>query len=151
MLKNMTNAHRMGGKLDDTWRGSYTISSVIGKGRYQLKSKDGKVLKKLYNGILLKSYLTYSLPSYSSSQMSSSALQQPPLELIPDQPPLPVPTQEQPSLPVLTPDQPCPVLEQSCLPVISPEQPLLVPTPIQSSPPRKKFRPNGKVLFVLCC
>ena len=68
-------------------------------------------MKKLYNGVLLKSYFTSSLPSYSSSQMSSSALQQPPLELVPDQPPLPVPTQDQPSLPVLTHDQPCPVLE----------------------------------------
>ena len=64
MLKNMTNAHQMGGKLDDTWRGPYTISSVIGKGRYQLKSKDGKVLKKLYNGVLLKSYFTSHLLSY---------------------------------------------------------------------------------------
>ena len=56
MLKNMQNAHRMGGKMDLTWKGPYTIQKMVGKGRYQLKTKNGQVLKKLYNGILLKEY-----------------------------------------------------------------------------------------------
>ena len=56
MLKNMANSHRMWGKMDCTWKGPYTIKEVVGKGRYQLKSKDGRVLKKLYNGVLLKEY-----------------------------------------------------------------------------------------------
>ena len=33
-----------------------TVEEIVGKGRYQLKSKDGKVMKKLYNGVLLKEY-----------------------------------------------------------------------------------------------
>ena len=45
-----------GGEMDCTWKGPYTIKEVVGKGRYQLKSKDGRVLKKLYNGVLLKEY-----------------------------------------------------------------------------------------------
>ena len=42
--------------MDCTWKGPYTIKEVVGKGRYQLTSKDGRVLKKLYNGVLLKEY-----------------------------------------------------------------------------------------------
>ena len=42
--------------MDCTWKGPYTIKEVVGKSRYQLKSKDGRVLKKLYNGVLLKEY-----------------------------------------------------------------------------------------------
>ena len=43
-----------GGGMDCIWKGPY--KEVVGKGRYQLKSKDGRVLKKLYNGVLLKEY-----------------------------------------------------------------------------------------------
>ena len=56
MLKNMVHSHRMGGKMDSVWKEPYTVEEIVGKGRYQLKSKDGKVLKKLYNGVLLKEY-----------------------------------------------------------------------------------------------
>ena len=56
MLKNMVHSHRMGGKMDSVFKGPYTVEEIVGKGRYQLKSKDGKVLKKLYNGVLLKEY-----------------------------------------------------------------------------------------------
>ena len=55
----------MGGKFDATWKGPYTIAEVVGKGRYRLKRGDGKDLKKLYNGILLKEYLEPSEPSPS--------------------------------------------------------------------------------------
>ena len=61
MLKSVANLHRMGGGgggggggMDCIWKGPY--KEVVGKGRYQLKSKDGRVLKKLYNGVLLKEY-----------------------------------------------------------------------------------------------
>ena len=56
MLKNMVHSHRIGGKMDSVWKEPYTVEEIVGKGRYQLKSKDGKVLKKLYNGVLLKEY-----------------------------------------------------------------------------------------------
>ena len=56
LLKNMTNSHRMGGKMDCTWKGPYTVHEMVDKGRYQLQSKSGKVLKKLYNGVLLKEF-----------------------------------------------------------------------------------------------
>ena len=53
----MKNSHRMGGKLDATWKGPYTVSEFVGKGRYRLMRGDGKELKKLYNGVLLKEYI----------------------------------------------------------------------------------------------
>ena len=46
----------MGGKLDITWKGPYTITEVAGKGSYHLRAQCGKELKKLYNGVLLKEY-----------------------------------------------------------------------------------------------
>ena len=62
----MKNSHRMGGKLDATWKGPYTVSEFVGKGRYRLMRGDGKELKKLYNGVLLKEYIPLgSAPSQS--------------------------------------------------------------------------------------
>ena len=55
-LKNMSNTHRMGGKLDNAYLGPYTVAEVMDKGRYQLQNESGKKLKKLYNGVLLKEY-----------------------------------------------------------------------------------------------
>ena len=46
----------MGGKLDAKWDGPYTVEAKLSKGRYQLKSKNGLVLKKLYSSCLLKEY-----------------------------------------------------------------------------------------------
>ena len=38
-------------------KGHTLLKRLLGRvGRYKLKSKDGKVLKKLYNGVLLKEY-----------------------------------------------------------------------------------------------
>ena len=56
LLKNMKNSHRMGGKLDVKWDGPYTIEAKLNKGRYQLRSKTGFVVKKLYSSCLLKEY-----------------------------------------------------------------------------------------------
>ena len=42
--------------MDCTWKGPYIVKEIVGKGRYQLESSSGKVLKKLYNGALLKEY-----------------------------------------------------------------------------------------------
>ena len=57
LLKVMKNHHRMGGKLDDCWTDPYEVMEKLSKGRYCLKTKEGKVLKKLYNGALLKDHL----------------------------------------------------------------------------------------------
>lgn len=46
----------MGGKLDAKWKGPYVVLEKLSKGRYRLKSQTGTVLKKLYNGALLKDY-----------------------------------------------------------------------------------------------
>ena len=56
LLKKMKNSHRMGGKLDAKWDGPYTVEAKLSKGCYQLRSKNGIVLKKLYNCCLLKEY-----------------------------------------------------------------------------------------------
>ena len=57
LLKNMQNSHRMGGKLEKKWLGPYEVVESLSKGRYTLKSSDGSILKKAYNGVLLKEYL----------------------------------------------------------------------------------------------
>ena len=57
LVKVMKNQHRMGGKLEDRWTGPYEVMEKLSKGRYCLKTKSGKVLKKLYNGALLKDHL----------------------------------------------------------------------------------------------
>ena len=56
-LKNMANCHRMGGKLDPVYTGPYTVVEILDKGRYSLQRADGKRLRKLYNGVLLKEVL----------------------------------------------------------------------------------------------
>ena len=47
----------MGGKLDPVFTGPYTVAEILDKGRYSLLNADGKKLKKLYNGVLLKEYV----------------------------------------------------------------------------------------------
>ena len=68
----MTNSHRMGGKLDSVHLGPYTIIEVADKGRYRLQNGNGKVLKKYYNGVLLKEYF-----SPTKSQESPNVKQSP--------------------------------------------------------------------------
>ena len=53
----------MGGKLDEKWDGPYEIVEKLTKGRYQLKSLKGGILKKLYNGALLKDYFEQDCPT----------------------------------------------------------------------------------------
>ena len=46
MLKsNARNRHRVGGKLEKPWPGVYIIQKDLGKGRYYLKTLEGKLLK----------------------------------------------------------------------------------------------------------
>ena len=56
VLKNKRHSHRMGGKLDIKWNGPYIVKARLTKGRYQLQSSNGVVLKKLYSTCLLKEY-----------------------------------------------------------------------------------------------
>ena len=66
----------MGGKLDATWKGPYTVSEFVGKGRYRLMRGDGKELKKLYNGVLLKEYIPLgSAPSQSPQPPATETIQ----------------------------------------------------------------------------
>ena len=46
----------MGGKLERKWLDPYTVVAKLSKGRYQLRSKDGEVLKKCYSSCSLKDY-----------------------------------------------------------------------------------------------
>ena len=71
MMKVMKNSHRMGGNLDEKWDGPYKILEKLSKGRYQLKSSKGKLLKKPYNGALLKEFLSSQSPSPSLPQAPS--------------------------------------------------------------------------------
>ena len=55
LLKAVRNDSRKGGKLETCWTGPYVISSRLPKALYKLE-KDGKMLKKSYNGARLKNY-----------------------------------------------------------------------------------------------
>ncbi|KAL0289077.1 UNVERIFIED_CONTAM: hypothetical protein Sradi_7081300 [Sesamum radiatum] len=46
------------GKLDPTWEGPYKITSVIGKGAYELEDPDGRLLPRPWNVHNLKKYFT---------------------------------------------------------------------------------------------
>ena len=65
LMKVMKNSHRMGGKLDKKRASPYEIVEKLSKERYQLKSSKGKLLKKLYNGALLREFLSSQSPSLS--------------------------------------------------------------------------------------
>ena len=72
-LKNMANCHRMGGKLDPVYTGPYTVVEILDKGRYSLQRADGKCLKKLYNGVLLKEMLEpIAIDQSDPSELSNS-------------------------------------------------------------------------------
>lgn len=71
----MSNAHRMGGKLDYSWKGPYTVLEDLGKGRYRLQTGDGKKLRKVINGVLLKDYLDPTFLPETSKTASSPSVQ----------------------------------------------------------------------------
>lgn len=52
----MKHSHCMGGKLKERWKGPSEVTKVMSKGRFQLKSKSGNVLSKVYHEVLLKAY-----------------------------------------------------------------------------------------------
>ena len=54
--KVMKHSHRMGGKLEERWKGPFEVVKIMPKGRYQLKSQSGTILAKLIHGTLLKEY-----------------------------------------------------------------------------------------------
>ena len=56
MLKNMKNEARKGGKLEQAWSGTYTVSRVLPKGVYKLRNDDGTELKTSYNSTRVKVY-----------------------------------------------------------------------------------------------
>ena len=43
--------------MDKKRLGPYEVAESLSKGRYRLKLSDGSILKKVYNGFLLKVYL----------------------------------------------------------------------------------------------
>ncbi len=49
LLENSAQKGRKGGKLQELFRGNYTISENLGKGLYRLKNDDGKILKNKIN------------------------------------------------------------------------------------------------------
>ena len=60
----MQHSHRMGSKMDLTWKSLFFVHKIIEKGRYQLKTKMG-------NGVLLTGYY---LPSTTDSHQCKSVL-----------------------------------------------------------------------------
>ncbi len=49
LLENLAQKGRKGGKLQELFRGNYTISENLGKGLYRLKNDYGKILKNKIN------------------------------------------------------------------------------------------------------
>ena len=54
---NARNRHRMGGKLEKPWLGVYIIQKDLGKGRYCLKTLEGKPIKQTIHCARLKRFL----------------------------------------------------------------------------------------------
>ena len=57
LKSNARNRHRMGGKLEKPWLGVYIIQKDLGKGRYCLKTLEGKPLKQTIHCARLKRFL----------------------------------------------------------------------------------------------
>eukprot|EP00731_Ephydatia_muelleri_P003495 Em0001g3495a len=57
LKSNDRNRHRMGGKLEKPWLGVYIIQKDLGKGRYCLKTLEGKLLKQTIHYARLKRFL----------------------------------------------------------------------------------------------
>ena len=51
------NSHRMEGKLEKPWLGPYIIQKDMGKGRYCLKTLEGKALKQTIHCACLERFL----------------------------------------------------------------------------------------------
>lgn len=99
-------------------KGHTLLKRLLGRvGRYKLKSKDGKVLKKLYNGVLLKEYYSPATAAIDDTtpEPATCTVSTPERATTPDQEPTTVstperettPDQEQATTPepVTTPDQ----------------------------------------------
>ena len=71
LQKVMKNTHRMGEKLDEKWEGPFEVVEMMSEGCYKLKSVEGRVLKKLCNGALLKTFFS-NMDSDLHSQSASS-------------------------------------------------------------------------------
>ena len=56
LLENTYQKQRKGGKMDPLWLGPYTIHKNLGKGLYELKNKEGNLVKKKANINRLKVY-----------------------------------------------------------------------------------------------
>ena len=76
LLENTAEKQRKGGKI---WLGPYTINMEIGKGVYQLKNSDGKILKTSVNAKRLKKYerATYNSPSNTSTSINTPSTDPP--------------------------------------------------------------------------
>jgi len=55
---NAAKEKQWSGKLEDKWKGPYYIHQVMMNGSYKLKEINGKILKVLVNGELLKPYFS---------------------------------------------------------------------------------------------
>ena len=49
LLENTQQLQRKGGKLTERFKGPYIVRRCLGKGVYELETKDGKVLKTKHN------------------------------------------------------------------------------------------------------
>ncbi len=49
LLENTSKKKRKGGKLEDAFIGPYYINKAVGKGIYQLRNRNGNVLKRKIN------------------------------------------------------------------------------------------------------
>ena len=56
LLENTYQKQRKGGKMEPLWMGPYIVHQDLGKGLYELKNKDGKLVKKKANIDRLKLY-----------------------------------------------------------------------------------------------
>ena len=56
LVENTYQKQRKGGKLEDKYKGPYTIHKSFGKGVYELVNADGKILKSKHNITRLKVY-----------------------------------------------------------------------------------------------
>ncbi|XP_064406458.1 uncharacterized protein LOC135351399 [Halichondria panicea] len=106
MLKNMANSHRMGGKMDCTWKGPYIVHKILDKGRYELQSGSGKVLKKCYNGVLLKEYYSPETNDEENTLPGSEDNHSSPVKSPPKNKRMPDVPSQKPDIPSQKPDVP---------------------------------------------
>ncbi len=56
-MENTSQKERKGGKLENAFIGPYYINKAVGKGIYQLRNRNGNVLKRKINIARLKPYI----------------------------------------------------------------------------------------------